>query len=181
MRRHAKPALYGMVAEFDNPEDIIVAALRTREAGYRHLDAFTPFPVHGLDDAIAFVDNRPSWVIFFCGLLGAAVGYGLQFFVNVMDYPLNIGGRPYQSWPSFIPVTFECTILFSAFGAVVGMLAMNGLPQPYHPVFNAPRFDLASQDRFFLCIEATDPKFNREETERFLESLNPHSVSAVEP
>jgi hypothetical protein len=181
MRTHPKPTLHGLVAEFNDPEDIVVAAERVTEAGYRHVDAYTPFPIHGLDEAIKFEDNRVPWTIFICGMLGCAFGYGLQCFVNMLDYPINIGGRPYQSWPSFIPVTFECTILFSAFGAVVGMLAMNGLPKPYHPIFNAPRFELASQDRFFLCIEATDPQFDREKTELFLESLHPQSVSAVEP
>jgi hypothetical protein len=178
--RKKTASLYGLVAEFKDPEDILRAAKRAHEAGYRRMDAYTPFPVHGLDEAIAFEDNRVPWTIFLCGLLGAAGGYLLQYYVSVMDFPINSGGRPYHSWPAFIPVTFECTILLASFGAFFGMLAYNGLPKPYHPVFNAPRFELASQDRFFLCIEAADPKFDREETERFLESLNPQLVSAVE-
>lgn len=179
MRKHT-PSLYGLVAEFKDPEDILQAAKRVREAGYRRMDAYTPFPVHGLDEAIAFEDNRVPWTIFICGLLGAAGGYFLQYYISVMDFPINSGGRPYHSWPAFIPVTFECTILLASFGAFIGMLAYNGLPKPYHPIFNTPRFELASQDRFFLCVEAADPKFDREETERFLESLKPQLVSAVE-
>jgi hypothetical protein len=179
MRKHTS-SLYGLVAEFKDPEDILQAAKRVREAGYRRMDAYTPFPVHGMDEAIAFEDNRVPWTIFICGLLGAAGGYFLQYYISVMDFPINSGGRPYHSWPAFIPVTFECTILLASFGAFIGMLAYNGLPKPYHPIFNAPRFELASQDRFFLCIEAADPKFDREETERFLESLKPQLVSAVE-
>ena len=173
-------ALYGLMAEFDDPEVVLDAANKAREAGYKRMEAYTPFPVHGLHEAVGFRDNRVPWVIFFSGLAGAAAGYGLQYFVSVIDYPMNVGGRPLHSWPAFIPVTFETTVLFAAFGAVLGMLALNGLPQPYHPVFNAPDFDRASQDRFFLCIEATDPKFDARETEKFLDTLNPIRVSAVE-
>src|SRR5262249_47953432 len=144
MRKHNKPTFYGLVAEFRDPEDILQAAKQAREAGYKQMDAYTPFPIHGLDEAIAFEDNRVPWTIFISGLLGAVGGYLLQYYVSVMDYPLNVGGRPYQSWPSFMPVTFECTILLASFGAVVGMLAYNGLPRPHHPIFSTPRFELAS-------------------------------------
>jgi hypothetical protein len=172
--------LYGLMAEFDDPDVILDAATKARDAGYKKMEAYTPFPVHGLHEAVGFRDNRVPWLIFICGLLGAAAGYGLQWWTSTVDYPMNVGGRPYHSWPSFIPITFETTVLFAALGAVIGMLALNGLPLPYHPVFNAPGFDRASQDRFFLCIEAADPKFEAKETERFLTSLNPIRVSAVE-
>ncbi|HZO87624.1 MAG TPA: DUF3341 domain-containing protein [Chthonomonadaceae bacterium] len=178
--RRTKPSIFGLVAEFREPEEIVEAAKHAREAGYRQMDAYTPFPVHGLSEALDFEDNRVPWIIFLSGLSGAILGYLMQVFISVVDFPLNVGGRPYHSWPAFVPVTFECTILLASFGATIGMLALNGLPRPYHPIFNAPRFELASQDRFFLCIEATDPKFDRERTEQFLEGLHPVSVSEVE-
>lgn len=172
-------AIYGLMAEFSDPEEIVVAADKASKQGYRRLDAYTPFPVHGLDEAIGFHESKVPWIIFLAGVVGAISGFALQAWINVVDYPMNVGGRPYLSWPSFIPVTFECTILFASFGAVIGMLGLNGLPRPYQPVFNAPRFDLASQDRFFLCIEAVDPKFDLHKTRRFLESLGPSSVTEV--
>jgi hypothetical protein len=173
-------ALYGLMAEFDDPDVILDAATKARDAGYKRMEAYSPFPVHGLHEAVGFRDNRMPWIIFFAGLAGAAAGYALQYYVSVVAYPMNVGGRPHHSWPSFIPITFETTVLFAAFGAVIGMLALNGLPLPYHPVFNAPGFERASQDRFFLCIEAADPKFDAKGTEQFLASLNPIQVSAVE-
>ena len=182
---HAEPesTIYGALAEFADPEEIVVAAHKVREAGYQRVDAYTPFPVHGLAEATGFQDNRVPWVIFLGGLAGCIGGFGLQAWINVSNewgYPMNVGGRPYIPWPSFIPVTFECTVLAAAFAAVLGMLGMNGLPRPYHSIFNASRFDLASQDRFFLCIEADDPQFNVEETQIFLETLGAHEVSLVE-
>jgi hypothetical protein len=171
--------LYGISAEFTEPEQLIAAAKAARAKGYRKMDAYTPYPVHGLDEAMSFHDMRIPWMIFFGAIFGACAGYGLQYYINVIDYPLNIGGRPYQSWPSFIPVTFECTILFAALTAVFGMLALNGLPQPWHPIFNAPNIERAGSDRFFLCIEAKDPLFDNEETRRFLDSLHPENVAGV--
>jgi len=168
------------MAEFKDGHSLTRAAVKTREAGYRRIDAFSPLPVHGLAEALDFNDPWVPWIIFISGLAGGAGGYLLQWWVNVVAYPLNVGGRPYHSWPNFIPPTFECTVLFAAFGAVIGMLALNGLPRPHHPVFNAPRFELASQDRFFLCIEAADKRFDRGATEEFLRSLEPQSVSEVE-
>jgi hypothetical protein len=172
--------LYGLVAEFDDEDAILKAAEAAFDAGYRKMDAYSPFPIHGLSEAIGFKDNRVPWMIFFCGLSGATIGLALQWFTSVVDYPWNVGGKPLFSWPAFIPVTFECTILLSAFGAVFGMLAMNGLPRPYHSIFNAPHFHRASLDRFFLCIEANDPRFDVAETARFLRGLNPVNVAEVE-
>ena len=171
---------YGLLAEFHDTSALVAAARRVTEAGYRHVDAFTPFPVHGLDEALKFRDRRLPLLVLAGGIAGAIAGFGLQVWINVIAYPLNFGGKPNYSWPMFIPVTFETTILFAAFAAVVGMIALNGLPMPHHPVFNAPRFALASRDRFFLVIEASDPKFDRTSTRNFLNSLHPHEVVDVE-
>jgi hypothetical protein len=171
---------YGLLAEFHDPSALVAAAKRVTEAGYRKVDAFTPFPIHGLDDALQFRDRRVPLIVLTMGILGGLVGFGLQAWVHTVAYPLNYGGKPLLSWPAFIPVTFEMTILFAAFAAVFGMLALNGLPQPYHPVFNAPRFALASRDRFFLVIEATDPKFDRTATRTFLSGLDAYEVVDVE-
>jgi hypothetical protein len=168
------------MAEFATPEELLAAVHRVREEGYRHLDAYTPFPVEGVTEALGFHHTRLPLVVLIGGIVGCIGGYLLQYYTTVIDYPVNVGGRPLNSWPSFIPVTFEMTILVAAFAAVLGMLALNGLPMPYHPVFNAPRFALATRDRFFLCIEATDPKFDRERTRYFLERLVPRVVSEVE-
>ena len=175
------PPIYGLMAEFDNPEDLVAAAERACREGYRRMDAYTPFPVHGLSEALGVRRTRLPLLVLIGGIVGGISGFALQYYISVIDYPLNVGGRPYFSWPAFIPVTFEMTILLAAFAAVFGMLAVNGLPQPYHPVFNAPRFELASRTHFFLCIEATDPKFDLVEPRRFVESLNPNDVVEVEP
>jgi hypothetical protein len=172
--------IYGIAAEFLNEEQIVAAAKQVHAAGYRKVEGYSPLPVHGLAEALEFKDSRVAWIIFICGLLGCAGGFYLQYWINVVDYPLNVGGRPFDSWPQFIPVTFECTILASAFGAVIGMLALNGLPRPHHPIFGARRFALASQDRFFLCVEATDPMFDREGTAQFLRDLGPQQVCEVD-
>lgn len=175
-----RPPIYGLMAEFENPDDLLAAAQRAHEAGYRKMDAYTPFPVHDLAETLGRHRTRLPALVFAAGLTGAAGGYLLQLYTMAVDYPLNVGGRPYNSWPAFIPVTFELTILLAAFAAVIGMLALNGLPRPYHPVFNVPGFDRATRDRFFLCIEAADPRFDRTNTQRFLESLEPLRVAAVE-
>lgn len=172
--------LHGIIAEFESAEELLHAAKRARKAGYTQMDAYSPFPVHGLSEAIGFEDHKVPWIVFLAGVLGAIAGFSLQYYISVVDYPLNVGGRPFLSWPSFIPVTFETTVLFAAFGAFIGMLALNGLPQPYHPLFNAPRFERASQDRFFLCIEAKDPLLDRTKTRQFLENLGARLVSEVE-
>jgi len=173
------PPIYGLMAEFDTPEDLLAAAKRAHAQGYRRMDAYTPFPVEGLSDAIGFHHTWLPLLVLIAGILGAIVGFASQYYATVIDYPLNVGGRPLNSWPSYIPITFEVTILFAALTAVVGMIALNRLPMPYHPVFNVPRFALASRDRFFLCIEATDPLFDREATRRFLQGLKPGEVSEV--
>jgi hypothetical protein len=168
------------MAEFDTPEALLEAAQRTYNGGYRRIDAYSPFPIEGLAEAIGFHHTRLPLVVLIGGILGGVGGFLLQYWISVIDYPVNVGGKPYNSWPAFIPVTFELTVLAAALTAVLAMLALNGLPMPYHPVFNVERFALASRDRFFLCIEAADPKFDREETRQFLENLAPRSVSEVE-
>jgi hypothetical protein len=175
-----RPDIYGLMAEFDAPEKLLAAAERAKKAGYHEMDAFTPFPMEELTDALGIRHTRLPLFVLCCGLTGMLVGFFFQYWVHVIEYPLNIGGRPLNSWPQWIPVTFELTILFSAFGAVVGMLFRNGLPRPVHPVFNVDRFEHATRDKFFLCIEAIDPKFDKEKTRKFLESLNPDHVFVVD-
>ncbi len=175
-----KAPLYGLIAEFEQPETLLEAARKAHEAGYRRMDAFTPLPIEGLSEAIGFHRTRLPIVVLIGGAMGCLGGFLLQYYPNVIGFPLNIGGRPYNSWPSFIPITFEMTILVSALTVVLGMLALNGLPMPYHPVFNVPRFALATRDRFFLCIEARDSIFDLEKTKRFLGELKPHGVYEVE-
>jgi len=176
---NAAPPIYGLMAEFDGPEELLAAATRAHAAGYRRMDAYTPFPVEGLSAALGHPRTRLPLLVLIAGIVGAVIGFASQYWVTVIDYPIIVGGRPFNSWPAYIPITFEVTILFAALTAVVGMIALNRLPMPYHPVFNVPRFALASQDRFFLCIEAADPLFHVGETKRFLESLNPREVSEV--
>jgi len=168
------------MAEFTSPDELVHAARAAYDAGYRRMDAYSPLPIHGLAQAIGFRRTRVPLIVLLGGLAGCMGGFFLQYWISAVDYPINVGGRPYNSWPSFLPVTFELTILVAAFAAILGMLALNGLPMPYHPVFNVERFALASRDRFFLCIEAVDPRFDREATNVFLQSLHPAHVSAVE-
>ncbi len=173
-------SLYGLMAEFDSADDLLAQARQTYEAGYRKISAYSPFPIEGLAEAIGVRPTRLPYLVLLAGIAGAVAGFGLQYYASVIDYPLNIGGRPFNSWPSFAIVTFEMTILAAAIAAALGMLLRNGLPQPYHAVFNAPRFHRASQDRFFLCIEARDPLFDLAQTRDFLQSLGPTDVVAVE-
>ena len=175
------PPIYGLMAEFPDPQSLLEASRKAYEEGYRKLDAFSPFPIEGLSEAIGFHHTRLPLIVFGMGLLGCAGGMGLAYWVSVIAYPVIVGGKPLFSWPAFIPVTFETTVLLAAFGAVFGMLALNGLPEPYHPVFNVKRFALATKDRFFLLIESRDPKFERDKTWRFLDTLQPRGVSEVEP
>jgi hypothetical protein len=174
-----RSALYGLMAEFDDPTALVAATDRAHDEGYRRIDAYSPFPIEELHEALGAPPSRLPLIALIGGLFGCVGGYGLQYWVSVIAYPVNVGGKPLHSWPAFIPVTFECTILAAALAAVLGMLALNGLPTPYHPVFNVPRFALASRNRFFLVIEAADNKFELKETRRFLEALNPREVTTV--
>ncbi len=171
--------IYGMMAEFDSATDLVTAAHKTHAAGYRKIDAYSPFPIEELTEAIGFHRNNVPLVTLIGGLVGGLSGYLMQYWISVVDYPVNVGGKPYHSWPSFIVVTFEMTILFAGISAVFGMLALNGLPMPYHPVFNVPRFALATKDRFFLIVFSTDPKYESAGTRRFLEGLGPRSIAEV--
>jgi hypothetical protein len=171
------PALHGLMAEFHEPAHVVAAAHLVHERGYRKVDAYTPYPIEELAEALGFHRSPLPKLVFLGGLFGCLAGFGLCYWSSVIAYPLNIGGRPFNSWVSFIPPTFETTILFAAGTAVLGMLALNGLPEPYHPVFNVPAFALASRDKFFICVEAADPSFDREATRAFLSSLP--DVSAV--
>lgn len=176
----ATATLHGVMAEFASPEELLVAARRAHDAGYRSMDAYSPFPIHGMDEALALPKTRIPLLVLIGGLAGLTLGLALQYWVSAIDYPVMVGGKPYASWPAFVPVAYELTILLAGLTGGIGMLALNGLPMPYHPVFNVERFALASNDRFFLCIEATDPKFSREGTKAFLEELHPYQVSEVE-
>jgi hypothetical protein len=173
--------LYGLMAEFEGPNELVAAAREAREAGYVKLDAYTPYPIEALTEALDIHDRKLPALVLGGGILGGVLGYALCYWTSVISYPLIIGGKPVHSAPAFIVPTFETTILIAAFAAVLGMLGLNGLPMPYHPVFNTPRFALASRDRFFLCIESRDPKFHREKTRDFLEGLHPSVVMDVEP
>lgn len=172
--------LYGQMAEFRTPQKLLDAIHAAQEAGYTALDAYTPYPVEEVNHAICPKRSKVPLLVLIAGLTGAAVGFFLQYWTAGIDYPVNIGGRPLNSWPAFIPVTFETTVLFAAFTSAISMLALNGLPQPYHPVFNVERFERALQDRCFLVIESRDPKFNREKTAAFLRGLGPDEVFDVD-
>ncbi|MGH9882614.1 MAG: DUF3341 domain-containing protein [Pyrinomonadaceae bacterium] len=177
--RHAPP-LYGVMAEFDNPRNLVAAARKTYEAGYRRINGYSPFPIEELSEAIGFTKTSLPLIVFIGGLLGGLGGFFMQYWMEVIDYPLNVGGKPYNSWPAFIPITFECSVLCAAFAAVLGMLALNKLPQPYHPVFNAPNFALATRDKFFLVIEANDPNFKHDEVLEFMKRLGARDINDVE-
>jgi hypothetical protein len=168
-----RPLIFGLMAEFETAEELLEATRRTWQAGYREMDAYTPYPVEGLPRALGQTSTDVPFVVLLAGIVGAAAGFFMQYWSMAVDYPFNIGGRPTNSWPVFIPVAFEMLILIASFGAFLGMLFLNGLPRPHHPVFNVPAFARASQDRFFLCIEATDPQFDMVQTADFLSTMNP--------
>jgi hypothetical protein len=172
-------APYGLMAEFDNPTALVAAARAARAQGYHKLDAYSPFAIEELSDALDLHKNRLPLIVLVGGIVGGLTGFLLQCYITIWDFPINVGGRPLYSWPAYIIITFELTILFGALSAVLGLLALCGLPMPYHPVFNVPRFATASRNRFFLCIEAADPLFDAEKTTRFLETLQPKEVSEV--
>lgn len=174
-----KPGPFGIVAEYDNPEKLLTAAQRSLDAGYTRMDAFTPFPVHGLPEAVGFKEAKVPWIIFLAGVSGAVGGMGLQWWVSTQAYALNVGGKPLFSWPAFIPPAFETTILFAAFGAVFGMIGLNRLPQPHHPVFDAPNFERASQDRFFLLVEAKDPMYDESELRKLLDTTDALAITQI--
>jgi uncharacterized membrane protein len=171
--------IYGLMAEFDNPTSLVNATRAAREKGYRKIDAYSPYPMEELSDVLHLHKNRLPLIVLTGGLLGGLTGFLLQYYVTVIYFPINIGGRPLNSWPAYIIITFELTILFGAISTVLGLLALCGLPMPYHPTFNVPRFALASRNRFFLCIESEDPLFDQVKTAEFLESMEPREVSEV--
>ncbi len=172
--------LYGLMAEFNDPTSLVDAAKEAHEAGYRVMDGYSPFPIEALGEALGYrTRGRLPRIVFLGGLFGCIGGFGMQYWCAVIDYPVLVGGKPLNSWPMWIPVTFEMTILVASLAAVLGMLALNGLPRPYHPVFNVPEFRLASRDKFFLCIETKDPKFDLDQTRQFLERLSPGHVYEV--
>ena len=180
---HATPAgstAYGLLAEFESADALLAATKAVTAAGYTKTDAFSPFPIHGLFDALKIRERKIAPIVLAGGLAGLAAGAGLEYWTQVIAYPMNIAGRPFWAWVAYIPPAFETTILFASFSAVIGMFFLNGLPQPYHPVFNAPRFLRASQDAFFLVVESTDPKFDAEKTREFLNGLHAREVVAVE-
>jgi len=172
-------SIYGVMAEFETPTALVTAARAAREKGYRKLDAYSPFPIEELSDALHLHKNWLPLIVLVGGIIGGITGFVLQWYITVYQYPINIGGRPLFSWPAYIIITFELTILFASLSAVFGLLGLCGLPMPYHPTFNVPRFALASRNRFFLCIESTDPLFDNVKTCEFLETLEPREVSEV--
>ena len=180
MKKTTAPQLYGVIGQFDRPSTLVSAAREAYAAGYRQINGYSPFPIEELTEAIGFKRTILPLIVLIGGIVGGLGGFFMQYYLEVIDYPLNVGGKPFNSWPAFIPITFECTVLVAAFSAVLGMLALNKLPQPYHPVFNAPNFALATRDSFFLVIEAKDPKFDHDEVVRFMKSLEAMEVADVE-
>jgi Protein of unknown function (DUF3341) len=174
-----KPAVYGIMAEFETPAELLAATRRAYSEGFRRMDAYSPFPVPDLSESLGVHEDHVNLLTLVGGIMGGLTAYALQYWINTNAYPLNVGGRPYHSWPAFIIVTFEMTILFASASAFFGMLALNGLPFPHHPVFNVPGFESASRDRFFLCIESIDPSFDLDATQVFLKSLGPLRVVEV--
>lgn len=175
-----KPRDYGILAEFEEPEQLIAAVQKARKEGYNRVDAYSPFPVEGLHEAMGLPRTKLGWIVLGGGIIGGLTGFGMQYYAQVVSYPVLIGGRPTFAWPAYIPVTFEMTILFAALSAVLSMLALNGLPQPFHPLFYEPRFDKASQTSFFMCIRAKDPIYDKVRTKEFVNHLSPMGVYEIE-
>ena len=175
-----RPPIYGLLAEFHTPHEVVEAARKVHEAGFRKVDAYSPYPMEELSEALEHHHSPLPKLVLAGGIVGLVAGLGLEYWASVIEYPMNIGGRPFFSWPAFLVPAYETTILFAAATAVLGMLALNGLPQPYHPVFNVPGFALASRDKFFICVEATDPRFDRLKTKDFLAGLGASDVAEVE-
>src|SRR5947209_18369734 len=178
--KHNPRRLYGVMAQFDTPSRLVAAARETYAAGYRQINGYSPFPIEELTEAIGFKRTTLPLIVLAGGIIGALGGFFMQYWMEVIDYPINVGGKQFNSWPAFIPITFECTVLVASFAAVLGMLALNKLPQPYHPVFNAPNFALATRDHFFLVIEASDRTFQHEEVMQFMRSLGPKDLIEVD-
>jgi Alternative complex III, ActD subunit len=181
MAAQTQNRLYGMIAQFGTPAALMEAVKKARAEGFTKMDAYSPFPIHGLSEELGFRKTRLTALILAGGCTGAILGFSMLWSSAAYFYPINVAGRPYFSWEAFIPITFECGILFAALSAVMGMLGLNGLPQPYHPLFNSEAFAHASRDKFFLCVESTDPKFDEQQTRQFLESLNPEEIDEVAP
>jgi Protein of unknown function (DUF3341) len=171
--------LYGMIAQFGSAQALLDAVVKARTQGYRKMEAYSPYPIHGLSEALGFHKTKLPYIIFCGGFSGALIGFLMMYTSAVWFYPLNIAGKPYNSWVGFVPITFECMILLAAFSAVLGMLGLNGLPQPYHPLFNSDAFAHASRDKFFLCVESEDPLFSVEQTRQFFETLSPEEIDEV--
>ncbi len=176
---YEEPALFGLMAEFEEHGQLLVAARRAHAEGYRRMDAYSPFPIEGLAEALGHENTAIPLFTLAGGIIGGLGAYFMQWYAMAKLYPINVGGRPLNSWPNFIPVTFELTILIASVSAFLGVFILNRLPEPHHPVFNVPEFERASSDRFFLCIEADDPKFEVGDTRKFLETLMACKVTEV--
>ena len=179
MMKPVEPESFGLIARFDSVDALMHAAERVRDAGYTKVDAYTPFPIEGLTESLGAPKTKLPALVLGAGIIGGLSGFGMQYFAQVIHYPYNIGGKPLYSWPAWIPITFEVTVLFAAFTAAIGMLVLNGLPQPYHPVFNVRGFERATEDRFFLSIESTDPKFEERAVRDLFQAAGAQEVSDV--
>ena len=179
MKQPLAPAIYGLMAEFNSSTELVNATKAAYAAGYRKMDAYSPFPIEEAAEALGLHKTRVPLIVLVGGLFGGLGVYALQYWINVISYPLNIGGRPWHSWPAFIVPTFEMTVLFGGLAGVFGMFALNGLPMPHHPVFNVERFSAVTRNKFFLVIEAADAKFDLVRTQEFMQSLKPLSIEEV--